>query len=180
MNTPDISSTASRLCAACGMCCNGVLFHIVRLQAGESPKAMAALGLKVKRKRGESHVTQPCAAHCDSQCVIYASRPQRCRAFACRQLQRVASGEISEAMARDKISEAVQLVAQVDALLLLAGGGNLKKPLTQRCETALAEPHEPSLLETKSEIRRLKAKLDALLEQDFRTEPIGASSAASS
>ena len=26
------SSAASRLCTACGMCCNGVMFHTVRLQ----------------------------------------------------------------------------------------------------------------------------------------------------
>src|SRR5258708_39502360 len=112
------------------MCCNGVMFEIVRLQPGASPKALAALGLKVKRKRGQSHIVQPCPAHRESQCAIYAARPERCRIFECRQLQRVATGEITEAMAREKIGEALQLVAEVDALLLRAGGTDTKHPLS--------------------------------------------------
>ena len=175
MTTPDISTAASRLCAACGMCCNGVLFHIVRLQAGESPKAFAALGLKVKRKRGESHVVQPCAAHCGSQCAIYAARPERCRIFECRQLQRVAAGEITEAQARGKISEAVQRIAEVNALLLRVGGNNEARHLSKRCEQAMAEPLDPSdaaAVETRSQLARAKEKLDALLDREFRTAPL--------
>jgi hypothetical protein len=168
MSTPDFSSSASRLCAACGMCCNGVMFHIVRLQPGDSAKALGALGLKVKRKRGQCHFAQPCAAHRDSQCSIYAVRPGRCRAFECRQLQRVAAGEITEAAAREKIAEVRQLVAEVNALLLRAGGGNLKRPLTQRCETVMADPIAP---ETRRELAHVKEKLDVLLVQDFRVEP---------
>ena len=175
MNTPDISSAASRLCAACGMCCNGVMFDIVRLQAGDSPKGLAALGLKVKRKRGQSHFVQPCAAYCDSQCSIYAERPERCRVFECRQLQRVASGEITEGMALGKIGAAVQLAAEVNVLLLRAGGTNERHSLTKRCETAMAEPPDPSpdatVLVTRDQIRRAKRELDALLNEEFRIAP---------
>src|SRR5258708_35520852 len=116
------------------MCCNGVMFEIVRLQPGASPKALAALGLKVKRKRGQSHIVKPCAAHRESQCAIYASRPERCRIFECRQLRRVASGEITEAMAREKIGEAVRLVAEMNALLLRSGGADERRHLSKRCE----------------------------------------------
>ena len=150
------------------MCCDGVMFDIVRLQPGESPKAFAALGLKVKRRRGESHCVQPCAAHRDSQCAIYASRPERCRVFECRQLQRVASGKITEAQARKKIADAVQRIAEVNALLARVGGDNAKRALTQRCATALADPNAA---EMRDEIAGAKAKLDALLEQDFRIAP---------
>ena len=175
MNTPDFSSAASRLCAACGMCCNGVMFHIVRLQAGESPKAFAALGLKVKRKRGESHFVQPCAAHRDSQCAIYAARPERCRVFECRQLQRVASGEIDEAQAREKIAEAMQRIGEVNDLLQRIGGTNEMRHLSKRCEQAMAEPldspADEAALETRRQLARAMEKLNALLDQEFRIAP---------
>ena len=175
MTTPDFSAAASRLCAGCGMCCNGVMFDIVRLQPGESPKAFAALGLKVKRKRGESHIVQPCPAHRDSQCSVYAARPERCRVFECRQLQRVASGEITEAMAREKIGEAVRLVAEVNALLLHAGGTNENRALSKRCEQAMSGPGDESpdaaAVEIRAQLTRAKRELDALLDREFRIAP---------
>ena len=177
MTTPDISSTTARLCGACGMCCNGVMFHIVRLQPGDSPKALAAMGLKLKRKRGECQIIQPCPAHRDSQCSIYAARPERCRIFECRQLQRVAAGEITEAMAMEKIGKARRLAAEVHALLLRTGGTNEKHPLSKRCETAMAVPPDPSADEaaaaTRIRLTLAKQELDALLDQDFRISTTG-------
>ena len=157
------------------MCCNGVMFHIVRLQPGESPKALAALGLKVKRRRGQSHIVQPCPAHRDSQCSVYAGRPERCRLFECRQLQRVASGEITEAMAREKIGETVRLVAEVNALLLRAGGTNENRALSKRCEQAMSGPGDESpdaaAVEIRAQLTRAKRELDVLLDQEFRIAP---------
>ena len=124
------------------------------------------------RGRDGSHVVQPCAAHCDSQCAIYDARPQRCREFECVQLQRVAAGAITEAQAREKIAGAVRLVAEVEALLLRAGADNPRRALTQRCATALAEPHDPATAQTRSLLAQAKAKLDALLAEDFRTAPV--------
>jgi hypothetical protein len=68
------SSIAARLCSQCGMCCNGVIFHRVRLQVADSPKELAALGLKLKRKRGQHYFLQPCPAFRETHCSIYASR----------------------------------------------------------------------------------------------------------
>ncbi len=175
MNTPDLSSAASRLCAACGMCCNGVLFDIVRLQPGDSPKGLAALGLKVKRKRGQCHVVQPCPAHCGAQCSIYERRPGRCRIFECSQLQRVAAGTISEAVALEKIGHAAELITEVNALLLRTGGSNMKHALSKRCETAMADFPDPSddaaAVEMRKKLMCAKQELDALLEQEFRIAP---------
>ncbi len=177
MTVPDFSAaaTASGLCAACGMCCNGVLFDIVRLQPGEAPKAFAALGLKVKRKLGESFFVQPCAAHRDSCCTIYPMRPERCRVFACQQLQRVAAGESSEAVAREKIAEALRRIAAVIALLDELGGTNENRALSKRCEQAMSDPigETPSAATTeiRARLARAKLKLDAQLDRDFRVEP---------
>ena len=175
MSTPDISSPASRLCAACGMCCNGVMFHIVRLQPADSPKVLAALGLKLKRKRRQDCILQPCPAYRECRCSIYEARPVRCRAFECQQLQRVATGAITEAAALAKITEATALVAEVNTLLLRSGGTNMKQPLSKRCETAMAEPLDPSsdaaVVQTRRQLSRAMKELDALLDQEFRIEP---------
>jgi Fe-S-cluster containining protein len=173
MSTPDLSTPASRLCAACGMCCNGVMFDIVRLQPGDSPKRLSALGLKVKRKRGQSHFVQPCAAHQDSQCSIYAERPQRCRIFECRQLQRVAAGEITEVAALEKIGGALRLIADINALLLCAGDTNARHALSKRCETAMDEPtSDAAALELRRRLAGAKRELDTLLDQEFRVVPL--------
>ena len=97
------STAASRLCTECGLCCNGVMFHTVKLQPADSAKELAALGLKLKRKKGNHYILQPCPAFCGSHCSIYESRPERCRLFECRQLKSVAAGEITEDAALDRI-----------------------------------------------------------------------------
>ncbi|HEX8312101.1 MAG TPA: YkgJ family cysteine cluster protein [Chthoniobacteraceae bacterium] len=172
MLPPETSSPASRLCTACGLCCNGGIFHTVRLQPGDSPQELAALGLKLKRKHGHQCILQPCPAHRDSRCSIYESRPERCRLFECRQLQRVTAREITEAMALEKIQEVQQRVAELDALSRRPDGTLRKGPLSKRCETALAEPFDatthPQLIEQREALARGLAELDAILDEDFR------------
>lgn len=166
------TSAATRLCMTCGLCCNGVMFHTVRLQPNDVPTELAALGLKLKRKHGQDLLLQPCPAHCDGQCSIYAQRPERCRLFECQQLQRVGTGEITEAMALEKIREVQRRTARLDALSRRADGSPRKGPLSKRCETALAEPFDatthPELIGEREELARGLAELEAILDQDFR------------
>jgi len=156
------------------MCCDGVMFHTVHLKPRDSAKDLAALGLKLKRKRGQNYILQPCPAYRESCCSIYAARPERCRLFECRQLRRLAAGEISETMARKKIDAARQLVAEISALLLRTGSTNAKHPLSKRCETAMAVPLDPSsdsaTVKTRHQLTQAMRELDALLDQDFRIE----------
>lgn len=163
------------------MCCNGVLFHTVQLQPADSAKELAALGLKLKRKKGQNFILQPCPQYRAAQCSIYAVRPQRCRLFECRQLQRVASGEITEAMALEKIQEAQTKVAQVNSLLQDSGTTNPKRPLSKRYEKIMAEPLDPSAdhdaLHLRSELTRAMQALETILDQDFRLTPAAADAA---
>ena len=172
MDLPSTDSAAARLCAACGLCCNGVLFHTVRLQPNDSPRELAALGLKLKRKNRHDYILQPCPAYRDAQCSIYAQRPARCRLFECQQLQRVATGEITEAAALEKIRAVQRRVAQLDRLSRRADGSLRKGPLSKRCETALAEPFDvtthPELVGQREELAGGLAELDAMLDEDFR------------
>lgn len=170
MDAFSTNAAASRLCAECGLCCNGVIFHTVRLQPGDSARELAALGLKLKRSR--SRFSQPCTAYCDGLCSIYAQRPVRCRRFACRQLQQFARGEITETMALQTIREVQRRAVELDRLSRRADGRPRTGPLSKRCETALAEPFDatthPELIAHREVLARELAELDAMLDLDFR------------
>jgi len=148
------------------------MFHQVRLQPGDSARELAALGLKLKRKRGQDCILQPCPAWREARCSIYLQRPERCRLFECRQLQRVAAGEITEAAALAKIGEVQRRVAHLDGLSRRADGSLRRGPLSQRCETTLAEPFDatthPGLGREREELARGLGELEALLDADFR------------
>ena len=164
-------SAASRLCAACGICCNGVMFYKVRLQSGDVPRELKALGLKIKHKHTEQFSLQPCPAYRESQCAIYAQRPERCGLFTCRQLRRVASGEISEFEAWEKIHEVVQRVAQVNQLLEASGKTDPKRPLGKRYEKITATPVDASDLqavELRNRLTLAKQELEEMIDKDFR------------
>ena len=164
---------ASRLCAACGMCCNGIMFHGVKLQPGDSARALAALGIKVKRRKSESFFPQPCSAHQGSCCAIYAQRPARCRLFSCGQLKRVTAGEISEADAREAIREAKIRAERVRGLLQLAGDVREHKAFAIRHEAVFAEPRdpEPNATRLRDDLVSAMGDLELLLAKEFRVDP---------
>ncbi len=184
MAPTEAPSAASRLCVECGLCCNGVMFHTVRLQPVDAPGKLVALGLKLKRKKGANYILQPCPAFCGSHCSIYESRPERCRLFECRQLQRVASGEITEAMALERIRDVQRRVGELEELLQKSGGTNPKRPLSKRYEKATAEPldksADASALELRDRLTRAMQELDAILDREFRLIPFRSSDAAES
>ena len=140
--------------------------------AGDSPAGLAALGLKLKRKKGANYILQPCPAFRGTHCSIYASRPERCRLFECRQLKRVAAGEITAELALTTIREVQRRVAEVNELLESAGGTNAKRPLSKRCEKALAEPaSDEAAARLHGRIESAMGELDALLDREFRLTP---------
>jgi uncharacterized protein len=158
------------------MCCNGVMFHIVRLQPGDSAKELAALGLKLKRKNKQDHIQQPCPAYRECQCSIYAQRPARCRLFECRQLQQLAEGQTTELAALARIQEALETVRQVHTLFQRAGETNEKRPLTKRYEKIMADPvdaaEDSAAAGLRTELTLAMQKLEALLENNFRVDGV--------
>jgi Fe-S-cluster containining protein len=136
-----IDSAASRLCTACGLCCNGVLFHIVKLQPADSLRALTAAGLKIHRKKHEPYFNQPCRQLKGCTCQIYAERPQRCRLFECEQLRQVAAQALTEEAARKHIDQARAQVERIEVLLAAAGEGQSDRPLAERCQ-----PQGPEIL----------------------------------
>jgi Fe-S-cluster containining protein len=147
------------------MCCDGVLFDSVILQHGESARALSALGLKIRRKKSEEFFLQPCSAHQGCECAIYHQRPERCRRFRCRQLLGVASGEIPEITAREKILEARELVAHVNQLINRIAETNANRSLSRRCANALTTSAWTPLHD---ELKSAMNELNSLLDREFR------------
>ena len=157
----DIRHAAERLCTACGMCCNGVLFEIVRLQPQDSLRDLERLGMEIYRKKKEPYFKQPCRFLNGCSCTIYTARPTRCRHFECQQLKRLADGEITEADAMTKIIRAQSLVAKVLARLTELGDDAPQDSLDERTRRVL-ELHPDASLQT--EVSALKT----LLNREFR------------
>lgn len=161
----------SRLCAACGMCCNGILFHGMQVQPQDSLRSLASKGLKPKRRDGDLYFPQPCPAHQDSCCQIYNDRPQRCRAFACKQLAAVLDGKKSEAAALEKIQQARVLTAEIFDLLVTLGDSRTHRALAVRCAGIFTPPLDssPETTGLREVLRATMEKLNRLLSTDFRT-----------
>jgi Fe-S-cluster containining protein len=81
---------AARLCASCGICCDGSLFGRVDL---ETDAIETARKKKLRVVAGGRAFEQPCSAHAGAHgaeraCAIYDERPRACRKFVCRLLAR--------------------------------------------------------------------------------------------
>jgi Fe-S-cluster containining protein len=154
------------------MCCDGVLFHSVELQSGDSPRLLAAIGLKLRSKKGVEFFLQPCSAHREAEgvcaCTIYDQRPVRCRLFNCRQLLNVASGTSTEAAASENIRTARARVARVLSLMAQIGETNPNRSLAHRVANALTLPPNTERNLLHNQLDTDMKELEALLDQEFR------------
>lgn len=89
--------SAQQLCLACGLCCDGTMFHHVSIESDEV-EPLRRFGLPIASD--EVRMPQPCTAHVNGRCEAYTVRPKACVSFRCRLLTRLESGEITEAAAR--------------------------------------------------------------------------------
>ena len=158
------------------MCCNGVMFHTVRLQSSDSAQELKALGIRIQYKKKGSFFNQPCSAFKENACSIYAQRPSRCRLFECQQLTRLTADEITETEALEKIQELHRKVDCFQQLIDQSGGANSKKPINKQYEKIIAEPldtsADPKLLRTRAELTQTFHDLNEFLNQHFRKEKI--------
>jgi len=161
----------AELCPQCGLCCNGVLFGDVELQRGDEAAKLAAAGLKIFSKGRQRAFDQPCACFDGALCRIYADRPQRCRAFECRQVQRLTAGEVTTATALKKIRLARQCADEVLRLVRALGDTNESAPLNRRYAAVMAQPMDfaagEAAVELRGELMLAVGRLVEMLEQDF-------------
>jgi len=149
------------------MCCDGTLFHSVLLQPGEDPRQLSSLGLKIKKKGGQTFFYQPCSAHHKGQCRIYPDRPQRCRQFNCQQLVRLSEGKTTEPQALEAIREARRMATHVEQLMEQIEETNPLRGLATRCAAALDAASRSPLHE---ELESAMKALEKILESEFRIE----------
>lgn len=161
------------LCPKCGLCCNGVLFGDVELQRGDDAKRLVALGVALFTKERKKVFNQPCACLADGRCRVYAARPQRCRAFVCRQIQWVEVGETSVASAHQAIVMVRRYAAEVLRLVRALGNHDELMPLNRRYAVIMAEPidfaGDDAVVEQRSELMLAVGRLVELLERNFLT-----------
>ncbi len=169
------SSAATRLCTACGMCCDGTMFQIVRMQPGEVPAELGKLGLKIRCRDGEYYMEQPCSALREKRCTVYEQRPVRCRLFNCQQLGRVERGETTESEAMAMIIETRALVERVRGLIEQCGLREDGQALVERYERVASTPVnqalEPELVAVREELDEVMRKLKLRLNREFRLPP---------
>ncbi len=163
----------ARLCPACGLCCNGVLFGDVELRRGDDAKRLDSLGVDLFRKGRKTAFTQPCACFDGKLCGIYADRPRQCRAFECGLLKRVSAGKLTTGAALKTIAEARRGAEAVLKLVRELGNTAEAKPLNQRYAEVAAQPIDMSAseaeVERRGELMMAVAKLGQFLERHFRT-----------
>jgi len=124
------TDAAEKLCLACGLCCNGVIFADVQLQRGDDAARLCAVGLL--KRINSSKFPQPCAMHDGCRCAIYKNRPQYCREFECILLKEANAGRVSEVAALRTIKEARKKAGRVRELLEQLGDSNSGIALSKR------------------------------------------------
>lgn len=128
--------SGEQLCVACGLCCDGTLFDLVKLERGDDAARLKALGLPVSLSRGKSPVArfpQPCSALCaDRTCRIYAERPWQCRTFECKLFKDAKAGRITFAAALPLVREARRRTDRVLRLLRELGDTDEHRALGER------------------------------------------------
>lgn len=154
------------------MCCNGVLFGDVELQARDDASRLAALGMELFLKARKQYFNQPCACFDGKWCRIYADRPNRCRTFECRLLQRVRAGKTTSAAALKAIAEARGCADRVRELVRQLGQNDERMPLNRRYSAIMAQPldlasDDDETAERRSELMLAVHRLTRILERDF-------------
>jgi Fe-S-cluster containining protein len=128
--------SAEQLCLACGLCCDGTLFDLVKLEASDDARKIKALGLPVVISRGKVPVArfpQPCAALCeDRTCRLYADRPWQCRVFECGVFKDAKAGRITFATALRLVKQARTRADKVRRLLRELGDTDEHRALGER------------------------------------------------
>ncbi len=167
---PD-PAAVDRLCPNCALCCNGVLFADVRLRGDDDASRLAALGVPLKQRGVVVRFHQPCSCLDGNRCRIYADRPERCRTFECRLLQRTQGGETTETSALRSIQKARRRADKVRDILRALGDTDELAPLSRRYQRMMRQPIDLSadvrIVRLRGRLLPAVAKLVEVLERDF-------------
>ncbi len=107
-----MSRDGSRLCLACGLCCQGLLHDWATLEPREV-EAAERLGLKSFVHQDGPAFRLPCPRHQDGCCTVYEERPGACRGYQCKLLRRYLAGEVTAEDSLGRIEQVKRLLADI-------------------------------------------------------------------
>ncbi len=118
MAETDELSIASRLCLACGLCCDGTVFGFALIEESEVEDT-AGIGLQtIRTTRNEPAFLLGCHHLDGTACTRYLSwRPSVCGDYFCQVQKRVRKHELAEEEAFSMIARARQMTDEIRALL---------------------------------------------------------------
>ncbi|MFM2152448.1 MAG: hypothetical protein RL199_883 [Pseudomonadota bacterium] len=152
-------SDVGTLCLSCGLCCDGTLFGLVRVDAAEAAHAARHRLAVVTRDDGVMRLAQPCNALDGTACRIYGDRPQTCRHYLCDLARALEEDELGLDEASSVVDETKRLRDTLAAALGPDDAPHLRRRLQQRARDA----HRPLVGEPLSD--GALATLAALEEQ---------------
>ena len=103
---------ASRLCLACGICCQGALHRWARITDDEV-ETVERLGLAVSRSEKGAVFALPCHLHQEGRCTVYMERPSPCSSYQCKLLRRYLAGESTWEESMRRVDLAKDLLARL-------------------------------------------------------------------
>lgn len=159
----------NRLCPACGLCCNGVLFADVHLLKEDNALVLEKSGLKLEWEGRKTAFGQPCSCFDGQLCSIYHDRPACCRNFDCHTLKQARAAEITDFTALGRIRAARQKADEIKTLLHSLGNCDEHLPLTKRYQAVMNQPIDLSNSEDQAELRgELMLAVDELMKRFHR------------
>ena len=172
-------SAGEQLCRACGLCCDGTLFHHVKIGAGDNSRTLRSSGMTLLTTRARTPVTrmpQPCAALCaDRSCRIYAQRPGQCRTFECRVFQDLVAGRSTAPAALLLVRRARRWADRARRLLRRLGEDDEMLPLSERFLRARRRAEsggaDAAARETCADLSLVMHRLHLLAHEKFHTRP---------
>lgn len=165
----DLVALGSRLCRACGACCNGA--HLVYVEVTEDEAKLLRRRLPVLAASADRpmHFLQPCPGHDASEgCTLYADRPASCATYACKLLRALRAGEIEPGAALRKVEAIRELHRRLDAALPPGPGWIATRAIAlehagDRDAAAARREHAQTLLDLRA--------LAHLIERDLALDP---------
>jgi uncharacterized protein len=166
---PSLTDT---LCTQCGLCCDGSLFADVELASSDEASALEAMGLEIEDADADDGglLLQPCGVLKGKRCSIYPHRPDCCRTFECRLLQRAEHGVVSAQRASETIAAALKRIERVKGLVVQLGTGDERLPLSERCSEALALSEaaaDPAMNRKRAELQAAMTSVERLIQATF-------------
>lgn len=114
MGTIEPNQVISKICFACGMCCDGTLFDMASIIDKDDRALADSLSLSTIAENGELWFHQPCC-HFIHKCTIYGQdRPKICSRYFCRPIRELKKNKITLQEVRDLIFKTVRLKQQFE------------------------------------------------------------------